>query len=56
MNDEQQKYIKSLTDRGCHVQLDKDDNVLFATYWHPELIISKIILTEEKPTIAIATK
>jgi hypothetical protein len=40
---EQQQFIKLLTDQGYHVQLDRNGDVLFATYWHPELLVSKII-------------
>jgi hypothetical protein len=45
MNDEEnKKYIAELVAAGYKVQLDKDGKVLFASYWHPELIISKIEL------------
>ncbi len=44
MDEENKKYIAELIAAGYHVQLDKDGKVLFASYWHPELIISKIEL------------
>jgi hypothetical protein len=40
---EQEQCIKFLTDQGYQVQLDRNGDVLFATYWHPELIVSKIV-------------
>lgn len=33
--------------KGFKVYLDKEGKPIFATYWHPELIVSKIELKEE---------
>jgi hypothetical protein len=37
------KEIQDLIKTGYKVQLDKDGNILFLSYWYPELIVSKIV-------------
>ncbi len=47
-DDENKKYVAELVAQGYHVSLDKDGKVIFASYWHPELIISKLNLSDKK--------
>lgn len=41
-DDQQRAYVQSLVDRGYNVQLGPNDEILFATYWHPEIIVTKL--------------
>ena len=47
MDEENKKYIAELVVAGYKVDVDKDGKVIFASYWHPELIISKIDLGDK---------
>lgn len=48
MNKDQKDYLEKLAKEGWKIQLDKNDEILFMTYWHPEIIVSKIDLKDTK--------
>lgn len=37
-----QKYLQDLKDQGYKLTLDGDGKLMFADYWHPELIVTKL--------------
>ncbi len=47
-DEENKKYIAELIAAGYKVQLNKDGSILWIEYWYPELIISKIDLSDKK--------
>ncbi len=48
MDNEYKKYLEALIKDGWHIQLGENEEILFMWYWHPEVLVSKIILKDDK--------
>lgn len=48
MDESFKAWLDEMAKEGWKIDLDKDGNVLFMSYWHPEIIVSKIDLKDIK--------